>query len=815
MKNIRAYIAGSFIKHPVLSIILILQVALTSFIIFSSVFSYYESKEKEESISNAFSDSKQCAFQLMRDVDETSKTISRYNDIGETGGKENDELWNNIDSVMTEMETIDEVSRFYYFLNHLTVGSNSAIISEFIQNISEEDADTEYGIITEISDSSAALRSYYVDKDFVELFGLAAENGVMFSDKDYDVAFSDEIPIVMGNRFSKYFNVGDTFEGVHLFYEIRPITYKVIGFLPERTAFTSNGRLISLDNTVLYPIKNYTYAEYLSRFPNADMNLAFPVFQNITDTKFIVKDADLDKVIKEAEQITAKYGLSDYFKLTYSKYSPKQLADNYKQMFMIRIWCFFITAIFSFMTIVISMLYKISGHMKNYAIHILTGSTVSEICVFGAVEVIIYCSLGYMIGLCSFISVYSSYISLAIYAKPSILYGSVLFFIYAAASVFAVSILSVIKIHSYDISMLIRGNEVKKKSSAPLYAIILFILFSFVSVSSTFCVGCYMGIVKTDIYSRGFFTENTYKIGVNPDTFATSEQVIPELDVQSLGTDIAVNKWVTISANELYPIVRGIYLNGSYEQPEMIEGRFFTEDEMLEDLECIAVVGKNVFDLFGKTLEDGTKVVTFYEQDYMVLGIMGFDDRVTGVDDIMFIPLILSMNKFGNTGTFTVDGINASKSSEVASAFAEQMGDFADVVKNKVQIGALISAPTDAVVSLIILLILNTAVYAIYFADSRKKIITVKKVLGYSQTMVFCDLFIIFAEIAAISFIFGNLIMTVLSKTILSAVKMFQYYTINISIVSLSFLAVILTCCFFTFISLVKTYRNDTSEFIR
>ena len=116
---------------------------------------------------------------------------------------------------------------------------------------------------------------------------------------------------------------------------------------------------------------------------------------------------------------------------------------------------------------------------------------------------------------------------------------------------------------------------------------------------------------------------------------------------------------------------------------------------------------------------------------------------------------------------------------------------------------------------MIVIALLNCIVFALYYVDKTKYQTFVKKFIGYTKTMVLIDTLKSFLGIAAIAFVSGNVIKYALAKTVFSEMEILKYYRIDIGVITISFLVITALCCIFTIFSLIRTYRNDTSELLR
>ena len=116
---------------------------------------------------------------------------------------------------------------------------------------------------------------------------------------------------------------------------------------------------------------------------------------------------------------------------------------------------------------------------------------------------------------------------------------------------------------------------------------------------------------------------------------------------------------------------------------------------------------------------------------------------------------------------------------------------------------------------MLVLTMINSIVFSSYYVLKQKHILSVKKFIGYSQKHILIDTFLSFLSLVAISFVAGNAIMSVLTKTVLSQVELFDLYTLDIRTLTVSFIATAALAFIFSAIAIHDTFTKDTSETLR
>ena len=95
------------------------------------------------------------------------------------------------------------------------------------------------------------VKNICVSRSFFDIFSIDVEAGKMFSKEDYQLKETDEIP-VLGKRYSKIFQIGDTFPA---YYQGNKMNFYVKGFIKEKCFFENNAmnRIDSCEGYVIIP----------------------------------------------------------------------------------------------------------------------------------------------------------------------------------------------------------------------------------------------------------------------------------------------------------------------------------------------------------------------------------------------------------------------------------------------------------------------------------------------------------------------------------------------------------------------------------
>ena len=115
-----------------------------------------------------------------------------------------------------------------------------------------EFGDTESSIYEWKGETRYYTKCLQVSESFFEEYNVEISEGEGFSQEDYTLKEGKVIPLLLGNAYKDFYQLGDTFSGEYLF---EAFTWKVVGFLDEKTFFynTATGSFESCERYMLMP----------------------------------------------------------------------------------------------------------------------------------------------------------------------------------------------------------------------------------------------------------------------------------------------------------------------------------------------------------------------------------------------------------------------------------------------------------------------------------------------------------------------------------------------------------------------------------
>ena len=293
------------------------------------------------------------------------------------------------------------------------------------------------------------------------------------------------------------------------------------------------------------------------------------------------------------------------------------------------------------------------------------------------------------------------------------------------------------------------------------------IIILFISIGSSYVVDTYHNLVEQNYY----LGNTTISFEVNSFEQITYKELLDALKQSNF------NIFNTRMLGDSY-LTHGIYLNKNLKiKPEMLTGRFFSEDDFNDDTLKLAVIGKG---LLTRTISRGNDLyIKFNGEDYKIIGVMGNKKKQKMFDYVMMFNLN-SLTEDSNYIKFDKDWIISSNSIEDTSSEIENINKLLTKINKDVR---LISKPFETQMNpvltaleknknkmylfyiLIISISLNLVIIVQQWLDGLKKQVGVRKAFGAKNIdiyMIVFKNFIINALIAsAISILFQLLLLLI------------------------------------------------------
>ncbi len=663
------------------------------------------------------------------------------------------------------------------------------------------------------------FNSYFVGKDHLEFYDIKLSEGRYFSEESY-TSYENGTEILLGSDFKGTYNIGDE---LYFAYMVGPsVIFKltkatVCGFIEKDQYFTSIGKgstILCYNDAALIPYLDASLDEYLENFDS--LLGIFP--KRIYGASYIFEGGTYDTIQPQILQIAEKYGLSDYIKITKSKVE-RVLSSNYQDRYNVSLSFMIISVVLSVLSVVFIMLYSIENEVKQNAIRMLVGQTQGQIILRSVFTTAIYFIVTWFVATNLYVIYETLYLggSGLNYTSENnkYLFTGIIMLGMFIISTIAVCISIKIKFRTLSVSMLIRGNDVKQTGKFAIYRLMLAITFIFQSIFIMFIAGFAISLEKIDMYYLGYNSEYVRAANVSFDDASTAPNI--SIKFKQLGDDILINKYISMEyVGTDYIVVRAIYLNGDAPRLDMQKGRFFTDEEMLSDKK-LAVVGPEIYEKYVTVGEDGKEYFTCdnLSATFEVIGVFGKEGSVSNMDLHVFVPMGFATKNFSVAGSYTLDAKSEDLLPALEANFTAQLEDKANVYIYLKPPTVTVSTTVYTMILMFILTVINSIVFSSYYLLKQKHILSVKKFLGYSKKLILADTFLYFLVLVVISFVVGNLTMSVLSQTVLSQIELFDLYVLDIRALGLSLIGTAILALIFSIIAVNQTYSKDTSQLLR
>jgi ABC-type antimicrobial peptide transport system permease subunit len=338
---------------------------------------------------------------------------------------------------------------------------------------------------------------------------------------------------------------------------------------------------------------------------------------------------------------------------------------------------------------------------------------------------------------------------------------------------------------------------------------ILVSMYAIVSLFALMFINLLMSAANEDMYYNEFYSQYMRKFSIN---YGKGET----LPYNELGSDYALYFDVSETSDRDYDSIRAVYFNGNAAVPNMLEGRFFTKDEM-ENGAAVAVLAnlckRNV------TSENGKDYYMSGNKKYEVVGYMGREDEVTDLDNMVWLNMGAYFEKATAYGRFAIDGGSEVNTDKVADALFSRLSDEAleqagEIIhERKIR---SISYFTRRIYNYVILaLLINIAIVSIYYIDKKTYIIAVKKLIGASFGRISAEIISEYVSFASIGVVVGIIIAFLLRFTPFAESD--EVFLMSFSLSSLLAMFAITVACavVISVLPIVRIFRKDLSGNIK
>ncbi|MDD4066979.1 MAG: hypothetical protein PHH22_03295 [Clostridia bacterium] len=319
--------------------------------------------------------------------------------------------------------------------------------------------------------------SYTINMTYLDRFGLNIKKGRNFDIKEFDLnSFTEVIPIIVGSNWEKYYDVGDVIS-IYNVIKGENVFRKIVGILEKDAklflhSYYTQDYIEDINNIIILPQLDTT--EYMNKYEEYITQLNISYDKNALKIEEIVNlfnvlivsqnNATKDEIYEEfnKELETLKLNTIDLETIEDRFIVEKESTQRLMQQNQ---FVFILLFIFSFIGITITFIVCTNMRLKEYAIHILNGSTKKDIYIriFWELFIINIISIIFAIAYIN-VELYSQYVNIPqsenfIYFAPRYMMPSLLLNIGIIVMVIISSVIPIIKLKNTDISNILKGDD--------------------------------------------------------------------------------------------------------------------------------------------------------------------------------------------------------------------------------------------------------------------------------------------------------------------------------------------------------------------
>lgn len=369
-------------------------------------------------------------FTLIEVKNGTAKTLKAIDSIY----KDSSDMFTIFDLDLRNMNNSDRKEKISKYINEK--GYNYIVSSKGFLYI---DKNNSINNLSEIFLESRFNNNYYdahkieLDYKAYKYFNLEAVEGTGFKETDFEHKENEDVPVLIGKELTKYFKVGDTFQGLSNDKK-KNEKFKVIGIIKENSSVlsaTGAYEILNIDNYFIIP------------------KVQENVFETLGGKIFFGrKTSDLKNFKERVEQDFNDMNISTQVNLVDE--NLKDIERGIKTQRSLNNITFIVVLLFSSVGFISSLLYSINKRLSEFGVHLMSGGTISDIARRTFIEVSIQIIISFVVAYI-FRTVYVPY-----KMKITDLYESI---IYAVVICIAISVVPVTKVLRINIDQLLRGRE--------------------------------------------------------------------------------------------------------------------------------------------------------------------------------------------------------------------------------------------------------------------------------------------------------------------------------------------------------------------
>lgn len=224
-------------------------------------------------------------------------------------------------------------------------------------------------------------------------------------------------------------------------------------------------------------------------------------------------------------------------------------------------------------------------------------------------------------------------------------------------------------------------------------------------------------------------------------------------------------------------LVRGVVFDTDPKPPGMLQGQFFTEEDFFTNKQ-LATIGKNYIDNIEK--KGNSDYIILFDTQYEVIGILG--EKTESVLDYMILINLDSVEE-QDIGLYAIDGKRKSDIEDSYNAICKILDSNAikhgRIVREAVGIKRLLEYEKSNVLIftlIYIIILLSGLSVTVSWYEKNKKLIYVKKLVGYKNRHIISDIIKRYTMLFHIAYVAALIAYVMLNISSISDIGIFLYY---------------------------------------
>lgn len=367
----------AIIKKPFLTLIFIIQIIVSSNIIYSILNLNNQISEKVDTSIGTFKNKKVYFMQLAGD---TGLNIFKGNLSHESINK------------AYKMFRQGPFYHFYVYTNTKMIKSFPNV-EQFIDNPVNDTIDgTKY----------VTVKTFNMDEYLYTSMNIKLLSGEGFTNSDFNES-SDTLSCIVGYNYSSYYNVGDKIE-YFTSKNSKPHYLKIVGIMPKNleilNAFNTDDKTINTDNYIILPtISIEKFNELKLPFTSDFMNSEFYLFNN---SYFVFdrskSDQEINNILDNINSNLESLGIGKQKIRNVNEFLNRDMDFLYSNRDR-ALSTGLIIILFLALGLITSSIYILNNSKKQYGIYLMSGATLKDISLMILFKNIIIFILGFVISI--------------------------------------------------------------------------------------------------------------------------------------------------------------------------------------------------------------------------------------------------------------------------------------------------------------------------------------------------------------------------------------------------------------------------------